>query len=211
MQNKSQKHFSDRALYYAARAIAAQGKKGEWDYSFDAVYGVYFLNFTQPELRDVFRSDFGIRRLGAGESKDLQMLSQKLRMVFLQMPLFQKKQEECKTRLDKWTYIWKNMESLKEIPWRNEEEAFNAIANAASLDTMSEEERNRYDDALRELQDAYSTHAYAREQGEEEGKRKVAQAMLKKGMDDALICELTQLSMEDIQKLREEHERIPMA
>ena len=64
MQNKSQDHFEDRVLYYAARGIVRQGVKGDWHYDYHAVYGIYFLNFTQEVLQGASRSDFGIRRLG---------------------------------------------------------------------------------------------------------------------------------------------------
>ena len=94
-------------------------------------------------------------------------------MIFLQLPLFNKKQEECKTRLDKWTYIMKNLESLKDIPWREQEEAFNEIAKVANLAAMTEEEQNRYDDALRELQDAYSVFEYAMITGKNDGIKEV--------------------------------------
>ena len=202
MQNNSQVYFEERALYYAARGISKQGKRGKWNFGYDAVIGIFLLNFTRDVLQSAFRSDFGIRRLGDGKASELQVLTNKLRMVFLQMPLFNKKQEECETKLEKWTYIMKNLDTLKDIPWREQEEAFDAIAKVANLADMTEEEQNRYDDALRELQDAYSVYEYAMVTGRNEGLIEVAQRMISKGMDDAQICELTNLPVTEIQKLR---------
>ncbi len=205
MQNKNQGHFEDRALYYVARGIVRQGKRGSWDYSYDAVIGIYFTNFTQTILQNSFRSDFGLRRLGIDDPQKLQVLTQKLRLVFLQMPLFNKTKSECSSELDKWMYIFKNMEKLKNIPWCDQEE-FETIANIAKLDAMSEEERNHYDDALREFQDAYATHLYAKEEGLNKGKLdrslEIAQSLLQDDCSDAFIAKHTGLSIEDIEKLR---------
>ena len=68
----------------------------------------------------------------------------------------------------------KNLDTLNEVPWKKEEEAFNAIAEIANYAAMTEEEQNRYDDALREFQDTYATYKHAentgRKKGKEEGK-----------------------------------------
>ena len=125
MQNKKQEHFEDRALYYAARGIVGQGISGDWDYDFEAVSGIYLMNFTEEVLLGEFRSDFGIRNLRTDVPHDrVQVLTHRLRMVFLQMPLFTKNEADCKTDLDKWTYILKNMETLTTIPWQAEKAAF---------------------------------------------------------------------------------------
>ena len=205
MQNKKQGHFADRALYYVARSIVRQGKQGPWDYTYHAVIGIYFTHFTQAILQDAFRSDFGIRRLGADDPHKLQVLTQKIRLVFLQMPLFNKTEEACSSKLDKWMYIIKNMEKLKTIPWCDQEE-FDTIANIANLNAMSEEERQRYDDNLRELQDIYATHLYAREEGKQDRSIEIAQSLIQDDCSDAFIAKHTGLSLEDIQNLRSSHE-----
>ena len=88
MQNNYQKHFEDRALYYASRGIAHQGKKGSWDYAFNAVFGVYFMNFMHEALPQIFRNDYGICRINRGMDDKmaiLHVLTRKLRMSFLQL------------------------------------------------------------------------------------------------------------------------------
>ena len=203
MQNKSQKYFEDRALYYAGRGIGRQGEKGNWNFRLDAVVGVYFLNFNQPVLGDDFRSDFGVRRLGMDDPQKLQLLSDKLRLVFLQLPSFTKTQEECKTKLDKWTYIMKNLATTQDVPWRAEEEAFEAIAKFADFNNMTEEERNRYDDAQQALWDAYSTYEFEREKAREEEQRRIALNFIHLGLPDDVIAKGTGLPLDEIQKLRE--------
>jgi predicted transposase/invertase (TIGR01784 family) len=63
MQNKKEVNFDERALYYAAMSIAAQGERGNnWRYEVAPVIGIYFLNFRQEGLERAFRTDFGITK-----------------------------------------------------------------------------------------------------------------------------------------------------
>ena len=102
------------------------------------------------------------------------------------------------------------MDTLKEIPWQAEKSAFEAIAQIGSYDAMSEEDRNRYDDALRNYRDSIAVYEAAKNEGREEGreegivlgKQNVARTMITEGMDDAIIAKCTQLSIEEIHKLR---------
>lgn len=208
MQNKYQKHFEDRALYYASRGIARQSKRGNWDYNFNAVYGIYLMNFTHTALPSHFRNDYGICRLNKeqdGETAVKQILTRKLRMVFLQLPLFTKTVNECITDLDKWTYILMNMDTLDDIPWRKEKEAFEAIADLGSYEALSEEDRNRYDDAQRNYWDSIAVYEGAIEQGIQQGEqnraRKIAKAMKSNGVSDELIAQYTGLTAEEIEQL----------
>ena len=83
MQNKKQTHFEDRALYYATRGIVGQGISGKWNYDFNAVFGIYLMNFTEEVLLDEFRSDFVLRNLRTDVPHSrAQVLTCKLRMVF---------------------------------------------------------------------------------------------------------------------------------
>ena len=218
MQNNYQKHFEDRALYYAARRIARQGKKGPWDYAFNAVYGIYFMNFVDSVLLKDFRNDYGICKLANNENTAIQqVLTRKLRMVFLQLPLFTKTENDCKTDLDKWTYILVNMDTLNEIPWRKEKEAFDAIAEIGSYEALSEEDRNRYDEALRNYQDSIAVYEGAIEkgidigiekgiekgikQGEHNKSIKIAKMMKADGVSEKQIAQYTGLTQEEIDKL----------
>ena len=101
----------------------------------------------------------------------------------------------------------KNLSTTQDVPWRAEEEAFEAIARIADLNNMTEEERNRYDDAQHALWDAYATYEFEREQGEKKGderrQRAVALSLIADGLPDAFIARHTELSLDEIQKLRE--------
>ena len=126
-------------------------------------------------------------------------------MTFLQLHLFSKTEDECQTDLDKLTYILMNMDTLDDIPWRKEKEAFEAIAEIGSYEALSEEDRNRYDDAQRNYWDSIAVYEGAIELGEKKGKdeekRTIAKAMKTKDIDVNTISECTGLTSEEIAAL----------
>ena len=86
MQKKEQEYFADRALYYTARAIVQQGVRGIWDYHLAPVYTVCFMDFVSesPMLKE-FRTDLVLTDL-----QTRQRVSDRMRIVYLQLPLFDK-------------------------------------------------------------------------------------------------------------------------
>lgn len=87
MQNKSQAYFIDRSLFYASKTIVDQGVKGQWDYHLTPVYVICFMNFDVDEnTPKKFRTDVVLADKGSGE-----VYSNKIRFIYLVMPLFKKK------------------------------------------------------------------------------------------------------------------------
>lgn len=87
MQNQPQPYFSDRIVYYAAKAIVDQGRSGrDWKYDYLPVYCISFMKFVMPGYEDRFRIDTGVCDLQTGE-----LFTDKFRFIFLQTPKFVKK------------------------------------------------------------------------------------------------------------------------
>lgn len=129
MQNRKHLNFVDRTLYYMCRAVSRQieaplavevhspddGEEGlevrEPSMSYGAiyklhtVYGVFFMNFKEPDLPDRFRVDSGILDLESHET-----LNPHFRQIYLQFPYFTKGLDECETLLERLFYALKNME-----------------------------------------------------------------------------------------------------
>ena len=152
MQKAKQLYFKDRALFYAARPIVEQAIKGEWDFKLAAVYLIGILDFEYDEgeerrkfMRDVMLKD-----------QDGDLFYQKLRFMFLQMPLFNKTESELETQLDKWLYFLKNLEDFDTIPSILHEPVFKKAFHTAELAVMSPKERERYEAHLKVYRDNYA-------------------------------------------------------
>ncbi|MBQ9356749.1 MAG: PD-(D/E)XK nuclease family transposase, partial [Prevotella sp.] len=76
------------------------------DYSdLKAVYIVSLLNFRMDSISTDFRCDVGLMDI-----RRKVPFSDKMRLVYLQMPRFTKTVDECETLFDKIIYVLKNMD-----------------------------------------------------------------------------------------------------
>ena len=49
------------------------------------------------------------------EKGTTEQFSDKLRMIYLQLPLFNKEADECENQVERWIYLLKNMENLNAV------------------------------------------------------------------------------------------------
>lgn len=211
MQNKSQKYFIERSIYYTSQAVSRQGQKGDWDYNFDAVYFVAFMNFKVDSLSE-FRTDVQLLNI-----KTHKPVSEKVKLIYLQLPCFTKEENECKTDFERWIYIFKNMEILERIPWAAKNSIFAKLGEIAEVANLSKLQRRKYDHDLKVYRDSVNILKYAKEEGftlgEEKGRAEgraegaysallaTAKNMKSKGMSDDVIAEITQLPISEIENL----------
>ena len=137
MQKKEQRYFVDRALYYSSKAIVEQAKPGEWDFHLTPVYTVCFMDFiAETGIPCQFRTDIGLGLLEEEDSSDkeprkgkltkakawelsgLRYGFEKMRVVFLQLPLFEKKEPECMEIFDCWIYVLPKIR--KQSQWQSQ-------------------------------------------------------------------------------------------
>ena len=224
IQNQYQDYFLDRALYYLCRMIDEQGLRGSaWNYEIYPVYGIFFLNFKIAPLTK-FRTDVILADRETGR-----MVNSKMRHIYLSLPYFTKREEECETDFDRWMYLLKNMDSFEKIPEYAPKSVFGKILEVADVASLNEEERWEYDQALKHYRDYNNTlHTSYRQgkeegyaegrseglsegeaigltKGKEEGKSEATRQMLcnmqAMGMDMATMAQITKLSEEEIVKL----------
>nr|WP_293556891.1 Rpn family recombination-promoting nuclease/putative transposase [Prevotella sp.] len=217
MQKKEQEYFADRALYYTARAIVQQGVRGIWDYHLAPVYTVCFMDFVSdsPVLKE-FRTDLVLTDL-----QTRQRVSDRMRIVYLQLPLFDKHTEaECMDIFDCWIYIVKNMNMFEQMPFSEKYPVFRKLAEIGDLRKLSREELELYDEDIKNMRDIYATRKFDEKRGMEIGmakgmekgiakgmeKEKLATAhrLLSMGLSDEQVSTVTELPLEEIQKLKEQ-------
>ena len=167
MQNKSQPFFKNRSIYYVSESIARQGERGSsWNYEIDSVYLVAFLNFSPLDFKKQFRTDVVLAEKGTKEQ-----FSDKLRMIYLQLPLFKKEADECENQVERWIYLLKNMETLNRLPWAAQSAVFQKLESIADVGGMTRAERLQYDEALKKYRDTISVFEGVRMEGRMEGRK----------------------------------------
>ena len=213
MQNKYQPYFKKRSIYYASRSIVEQGERGsEWNYDVKAVYLVAFLNFKLSDISNDFRTDVALM-----DMKHRTVFSDKVRLIYLQLPYFTKEADACENIFERIIYVLKNMDILQRMPWIAQDAVFKKLSEVAEVASMSKEERLRYDESLRHYRDTIVVmegqymqghekglaegRAEGRAEGIEETKRENARRMKAKGFKAKDIAEITGLTTEEINDL----------
>lgn len=201
MQKGEQQFFKDRSVFYATFPIREQAKRGEWNYELKAVYTIGILNFifddTDPEY---FHHEVKLV-----DMRTCKVFYDKLTFIYLEMPKFNKSEDELETMFDKWLFVLRNLSFLLERPRALQERVFDRLFEAAEIAKFSRTELNEYWDSLKNFRDLYSVISTAENKGREEGREeervKNAVKMKQKGYPLEDIAEITGLSIEEIREL----------
>lgn len=201
MQKGEQQFFKDRSVFYSTFPIREQSKREQWDYELKAVYIIGILNFTfddsDPEYfhHEVKLVDLYTRKV----------FYDKLTFIYLEMPKFDKREDELETMFDKWLFVLHNLSSLWERPRALQERVFDRLFKTAEIAKFTRTELNDYWESLKNFRDWYSVISTAenrgREEGREEERLKNAANLKHLGVPLAVIAQATGLSEEEIERL----------
>ena len=196
-----------------------------YDVAFKRIFGQedskdLLLDFLNDLLEGKLRTDVILADRDTHEQ-----FSDKLRFIFVELPFFSKTKTECVTGLDKWIYTLKNMQTLKDIPFKEEKPIFKKLEKIADLTSLSKEERRMYDADIRAYRDRLAQinsakrkamregkaegRAEGRAEGEAEGRAKgernkqieMVRNMKAEGIPVKVISKVSGLSVEEIEKL----------
>ena len=185
MQNREQPHFKDRTLYYLSHSVVEQGIKGTWDYELAAVYGVFFLNFTLDEENrpNNNRNEGKFRRdIVLADRENGQVFNPKFRQIYIELPRFNKEEEECETDFERWIYVLKHMDTLDRMPFKARKAIFERLERIGSMANLTPKQRAQYEAEWKMYNDYYNTLDFAVEKGMKKGMEKGLQEGLQKGL-----------------------------
>ena len=208
MQKASQDFFKDRSVFYSAFPIIEQGKVGtEWDFELSHVYTVGILNFVFPG--DEYDKDCFHHEVKLMDTKDKHIFYDKLTYVYLEMPKFNKTEEELVSMYDKWLFVLKNLTRLMERPAALQERIFTRLFEQAEIARFTPDESRIYEESLKHYRDLHNVVNSAERRGLEQGRleghanadREHAIKMKAKGFALEDIADITGLTIEEIAAL----------
>ena len=200
MQNAYQQFYKDRSVFYSTFPIRDQARLGdEWNYELKKVYTVGILNFEFKE--DEYSKDCLHHEVKLLDTTDHHVFYDKLTYIYLEMPKFNKTEDELVTMFDKWLFVLKNLSRLLERPKALQEKVFTKLFEAAEIARFTPEERRGYEDSVKVYRDINNIVATAKKDVRIEEKRATAQRMKAKGYPMEDIAEMTELSIAEIEKL----------
>jgi len=169
LQKAKQNYFKDRTIYYSTFPIREQAEKGQWNYNLSAVFCIGILDFTfddyenEPEKSEVVHTIKLKNQYG-------KTFYDKLTYIYVEMPNFNKLEENLSSRLDKWLFFIKNLEDFQSIPSIFSDEIFEKAFEKAELAKFGQEEMDKYESSLKLYRDLKGVIDTAFIDGRSEGK-----------------------------------------
>lgn len=158
----------------------------------------------KPDEVSKFRTDIVLADKDSGE-----VASNKLRFIYLALPLFKKKAEECDTDFEKWIYVLKHMEALSRMPFMAQKDIFKQLEEYADSHRLTRKEWEAYENSLWIARDNMACMAAAereaREKGMAEGraeeKAETAKRLFAMGLNIEQIAQGLGLTIDETEKL----------
>ena len=214
MQKAKINFFKDRTVFYTTFPIREQAEKGDWSFELKPVYCIAILDFEFYKTSENidYRNDITLKNQYCEEFYD------KLKYIFIEMPKFNKKENELTTHFEKWLYFLKHLSDFDSIPEILKEKVFEKVFKTAEIAALNKKQHEAYEKSLLqywEMTSAIDTarddgwedgreegRAEGRAEGREEEKLETARKMLAEGLDAKLISNISGLSNGEIEKMK---------
>ena len=206
MQVLNVQSFGKRVLFNAAKTYAFQLQKGEGYRMLKPVIALTITDFEMFPNSDCIISRFVYKE----ETTNLTYTENDIKLIFVELPKFNRELAQLETLTDKWIYFMKYARSLSEVPETMDiipeiHQAF-TIANQVNL---TPEELDDFERREMFIYDQQGAITLGREEGREEG---IQQGMREKAiaitrqllpqLDDEAISQITGISIEEVRSLR---------
>ena len=168
MQKAEQDYFKDRSVFYATFPIRDQAQQGSnWDFKLKGVYTVGILDFVFPD--DEYAPDCMHHEVKLMDVEDKHVFYDKLTFVYLEMPKFNKTEDQLETMMDKWLYVLRNLSKLMERPAALQERVFTRLFEQAEIARFSKNELFDYEESLKVYRDLFNVVNSAEQKGIRKG------------------------------------------
>ena len=195
MQKAEQDYFKDRSIYYSTFPIREQAPRGEWDFQLKAVYTVGILNFVFPD--NEYDEECYHHEVKLMDTADKHVFFDKLTFVYLEMPKFNKTEDQLETMFDKWLFVLRNLSRLLERPAALQERVFEKLFKQAEIAKFSPEELQDYEESVKIYRDLKNSIDSA----EHRKAKAIAKNLKASGMPVQQIADMTELPINEVEAL----------
>ena len=195
--------FNKRILYYTSQGYVSQLNQGV---HYEKLRPVYFIGILEFEIGQN-SNYFSRHKVLDVETKE--QIIQDVEFNFIELPKFNKTIDQLESSIDQWTYFIKNAENLTVIPESVKDEGLKEAYIEASQQNWTQLELDDYLRAAIKERDDIGRIEFAikkavkkaEENTEKNTKLEVARTMKLEGYSTKIICKITKLSKEEIEKL----------
>ena len=207
LQKAKQNYFKDRSVYYSTFPIQEQAQRGDWDFKLKAVYTIGILDFIFEEDKadnEVFHHEVKMIDTRTGK-----VFFDKLTYIYLEMPKFNKTEDQLESHFEKWLYILKNLEKLTSRPEKLQEKIFSQLFEQAEIAQYDKKEYQQYEESLKQYRDLKNVIDTAKEEARKEGislgedkkEKQMLINMHQAGIKLSTISQITGLDTTEIKQL----------
>lgn len=133
-------------------------------YELESVYIIALCDFIVDRRRPKIKLSEGKCDLDTHE-----LIDDRQRFIYVQLPFFTKTSEECETALDRWLYFFKHLPTLKANPFTRDKELFDRLLADANTFNLPPEQQDAYWRTLDDYVVMVGVEEYARQEGREKG------------------------------------------
>ena len=120
------------------------------------------------------------------DNRTKEVFYDKLTFIYLEMPKFNKREDELHGMFEKWLFVLRNLSRLMERPPALQERIFTRLFEAAEIAKFTKEEYDSYEDSLKVYRDWKNTIATAVLKAQKEGMERGMRKGMKKGMKEGM-------------------------
>lgn len=121
--------------------------------SLKAVYVIGILNFTfDDSCNNYYHHEVKLVDMITKE-----VFYDKLTFIYLEMPKFNKRENELRDMFDKWLFVLRNLSRLMSRPEALQERVFTKLFEAAEIAKFTKEQYEAYEDSLKVYRDWKNT------------------------------------------------------
>lgn len=221
MQVQNQYNIEQRSTYYMSSVYAHQIGENEPYTNCKKVIVINILNFNyykrnayhsiaRMKFENTDREEF----VQIGYNPEDEYATKYIEMHIIELPKFKNKNPEIDTKLEQWLWLFIGGEEEKMRRIENKNKEIERINKKLASMSLSREERNNYEFRKKAILDETSAIDYATkkglaqgieqgiEQGKIEEKKKIAKEMIKKEIDIETIVEITKLTKEEVEEIK---------
>ena len=199
MQLTDKKNTEKRMLYYWAKAYEKQIHSSEQYKKLRKTIGIFILNYILNKDEEDFLSEYGILKKHAN-GREVQ-LTNDLELYIIELPKLEEKLERGEQienkKLQTWLKFIINPNEVEETDMEENEELKKA---AEELEYISEDEHERF--LAEQRMEFIRLEKDLKDAGREEASKEIARKMLAKNKPIEEIMEFTELTEEEIKKLK---------
>ena len=192
--------FEKRVLYNAAKFYATQLNVGDSYMLLNPVIALTIVDFEMFPTSNKVISTFTMR-----ERDDMTGYCDDIKLVFIELPKFQKTLETLDSLSDKWIYFLSNANKLQSVPSNmGIEPAIQHAFQVAEQSQLSRDELETLERQSMVLNDNINSILYAKQEGKLEGQRSIILRQLNRRVGElpiALQSQIDRLSLSQLENL----------